>query len=96
MIKIKVRGETLLSKEQKDAIANKSKEPTWEELDKLSREGNEQALSDALRISRYEPGVSIETIAEIIFTHLDQEETRSLIDKLVILQGKKYGERLFA
>ena len=103
-MRIEVKGEALLSKEQKDAINNvnnmshpdPTKDYTDEELDQMSRESNEQALSDAIRISRYETGgVPIETFAEIIFTHLDQSETRSLIDKMVILQGKKYAERLF-
>jgi hypothetical protein len=66
-----------------------------DELDEQSREQNEEALSDAIRISRYEPGVPIETVAEIFFVHYDQAETRALIDELIKIQSRKYGERLF-
>jgi hypothetical protein len=64
---------------------------TDNELDDQSREHNEEALSDAIRISRYEPGIPIETVAEIFFVHYSQEEIKSLIENLVDIYGKKYG-----
>jgi len=66
------------------------------EMDQISIDHNKLLLEQAIKISRTEPfGYSIEEMADVITDSLAQAESQSLIDKLVIFHGKKFGERLF-
>ena len=77
---------------KQEEMSNKVNDTIYE----TEREMTEEMLSEAIRKTRLEMGgISLETVAEIITENLDQSESRSLIDQLVIIHGKKWGERLF-
>jgi len=74
----------------------KYEEMQHETIQEQEKEKTEAMLSEAIRRTRFEAeGISLEEVAEIITENLDQSESRSLIDQLVIIHGKKWGERLF-
>ena len=77
---------------KQEEMSNKVNDTIYE----TEREMTEEMLSEAIRKTRLEMGgISLEEVAEIITENLDQSESRSLIDQLVIIHGKKWGERLF-
>ena len=77
---------------KQEEMSNKVNDTIYE----TEREMTEEMLSEAIRKTRLEMGgIRLEDVAEIITENLDQSESRSLIDQLVIIHGKKWGERLF-
>jgi len=53
-------------------------------------------LHEVLRRTRSEVGgIGLEELTDIFFSHYDQAEMRIIIDKLVALQGYKFGERMY-